>query len=339
MSANGISHLTNKKDRQSGKLDIAQAKRQGKIVAVDGTVTGSVDSTKLYYRSNNVYDLTSLPNPYDVGDNTTNTDETPNTGGLIQGRPWTGIVTLAAPASIEDAVLASTLVVLESWYDASDGAVFTPNNPSDGATFTQWADKSAFAHNANPIGGATTRPTVQTNELNGKSVIRFDGSNDGLDINPYSSLVNASAITIFAVSKLTSNTGYPKLFGQNQSFDMFYSTDTNSWRFNLPGGNNASSTGANDSNWHIHTVVFDGSQSTNATKFKYRRDKTANTLTFGMGAVGTTLGPGSVLSIGNYDESSQFFTGDLAELLIFTKSLTTVEIENVENYLSNKWGL
>lgn len=338
MSSNGISHLANKKDRQTGKLDIAQAKRQGKIVAADGTISGSVDSSKAYYRSNNIYDLTSLPTTYG-NTNTSALVDNPNVGGLLSARPWTGIVDVPAPVTIEEAVLASTLVVLESWYDASDGNYFTPSNPSDGATFTQWADKSAFAHNANPIGGATTRPTVQTNELNGLSVVRFDGTSDGLDINPYTSLVNAPAITIFVVSKLTNNSGYPKLFGQDQSLDMFYSTDSNSWRFNLPGGAQGTSTGANDSNWHIHTVAFDGTQSTNATKFKYRRDKTSITINFGIGVVGTVLGPGSTLNIGNYNETSQFFAGDIAEFLIFTKALTLNEIENVENYLSNKWGL
>ena len=338
MSANGISTLTYKRQRQEAKLDIAEAKRQGKVVAANGTISGSVDSTKPYYRSNNVYDIATLPNPYDVGENTINVDETPNTGGLLLGRPWIGVASLAAPETIEESVPAATLLELESWYDASDSESFTPNSPADGATFTQWADKSAFAHNANPHGGATTRPTVQTNELNAYSVVRFDGVNDGLTINPYTGLVNAAAVTVFAVAKLTATAGFPKLFGQAQSFDMFYSADTNSWRFNI-FGQSATSTGANDNAWHIHTVAFDGSQATNAAKFRYRRDKTANTLSFS-GAVPTQIGPTSQLDIGFYDlGTTQFMQGDLAEFLIFTKVLTDVEIANVENYLSNKWGL
>ena len=38
MSANGISHLALKRDRQDSKLEIAMAKRQGKAVATDGTI-------------------------------------------------------------------------------------------------------------------------------------------------------------------------------------------------------------------------------------------------------------------------------------------------------------
>ena len=60
MSANGISHLALKRDRQDSKLEIAMAKRQGKVVATDGTISGSVDSSKPYYRENNTMDITQL---------------------------------------------------------------------------------------------------------------------------------------------------------------------------------------------------------------------------------------------------------------------------------------
>lgn len=87
MSANGISHETLKRDRQDQKLAIAEAKRQGKTVADDGTISGSVDPTKPYYRSLNTLDATLLPTRYNA---------TSNTGALVQngttlidGRPWT----------------------------------------------------------------------------------------------------------------------------------------------------------------------------------------------------------------------------------------------------------
>ncbi len=337
MSANGISDLATKAQRQIAKLNIAQAKRQGKVVANDGTVTGSVDPTQPYYRGGNVYDITALPNPYDTGDNVNNVDETPNTGGLIPGRPWVNVVSVSVPLTIQEAVPGDTLIELESWYDASDRLSFIPSNLNDGQTFTQWTDKSDFSHNANPTGGANTRPTVQYNELNGYQVVRFDGINDGLSINPYPGLVNAPALTLFVVSKLSATVGFPKLFGQAQSFDMFYSSDTNSWKFNV-NGSTVVSTGSNDNAWHIHTVAFDGSQSTNSTRFRYRRDKVANNLSFSIN-VPSTIGSTSALEIGNYNGSAQFMQGDIAEFIIFTRSLTITEIQNIENYLSNKWGL
>ena len=85
MSANGISDLATKQLKQEAKLDIAQAKREGRVVADDGSITGAVDSTKNYYRARNQYDITQLPTQYS-GDSLT---DNANTGGLVEGRPWT----------------------------------------------------------------------------------------------------------------------------------------------------------------------------------------------------------------------------------------------------------
>lgn len=67
MSANGIAQLTTRQDRQDAKLALAATKR-----ATDGR--------------RSTLDKTQLPNPY-VGNNV-EPDSEPNTGGLVQGRPW-----------------------------------------------------------------------------------------------------------------------------------------------------------------------------------------------------------------------------------------------------------
>lgn len=72
-----------KEARQIAKLNIAQAKRQGKTVATDGIISGAVDSTKPYYRAKNTYDLAFLPDTYATG-----ADDNANASGLVQGRPW-----------------------------------------------------------------------------------------------------------------------------------------------------------------------------------------------------------------------------------------------------------
>lgn len=77
--------LADKEARQKAKLDIAQAKREGRVVADNGSITGAVDSTKNYYRARNQYNITQLPTQYSGGNLTDN----PNTGGLVEGRPWT----------------------------------------------------------------------------------------------------------------------------------------------------------------------------------------------------------------------------------------------------------
>ena len=66
MSLNGISHLPTKEARQKAKLDLAAAKRLAQ------------GNPRPYY------DITQLPTQYSGNDIVDN----PNTGGLVNGRPW-----------------------------------------------------------------------------------------------------------------------------------------------------------------------------------------------------------------------------------------------------------
>jgi hypothetical protein len=75
--------LIGKRERQLAKLELAQTKRQA-----------GGDTTKPYYRANNTYTVTQLPTQYQINDNNTNNVvNNPNTGGLVQGRPWAKVYT------------------------------------------------------------------------------------------------------------------------------------------------------------------------------------------------------------------------------------------------------
>lgn len=85
MAANGISTLSSKELKQTTKLTMAEAKRQGYTVDIDGTWTGSADINQPFYRTLNTANISLLPTKY-VGnvvvDNTVDGDI------LVQGRPW-----------------------------------------------------------------------------------------------------------------------------------------------------------------------------------------------------------------------------------------------------------
>lgn len=85
MSANGISTLLTKQDRQEAKLAIAEAKRQGYTVEIDGTWTGNANIAQPFYRSLNTANIELLPTKY-VGNAVVDNE---NVGGLQPGRPWT----------------------------------------------------------------------------------------------------------------------------------------------------------------------------------------------------------------------------------------------------------
>jgi hypothetical protein len=107
MAANGISRLSTKALKQVGKLNIAQAKKQGKTVARNGTITGTTDSTKLYYRAANTYAIADLPTQYT---NNAITDNA-NTGGLKLTRPWSTVNVDTAITVIETSSSGATLIL------------------------------------------------------------------------------------------------------------------------------------------------------------------------------------------------------------------------------------
>ena len=87
MAANGISTLTNKKLKQDAKLVLARAKREGKAVAADGTISGATDTDAVAYRARNTITHSQLPTRYKTDNTLSNTGF--QAGGLVTGRPWT----------------------------------------------------------------------------------------------------------------------------------------------------------------------------------------------------------------------------------------------------------
>ena len=86
MSANGIANLVSKQLKQEGKLAIAAAKRQGKDVAINGTITGAGNSAQPFYRALNTANINMLPTKYSGN---TITDNVLDGNVLISGRPYT----------------------------------------------------------------------------------------------------------------------------------------------------------------------------------------------------------------------------------------------------------
>jgi len=88
MSANGISHKALKRTRQQNKLDMTIGKREGRTVAIDGTISGAIDSSKPAFRTKNALDIQRLPTLYHPSDNAGALVDNPNPAGLVLSRPW-----------------------------------------------------------------------------------------------------------------------------------------------------------------------------------------------------------------------------------------------------------
>lgn len=421
MANNGISTLPYA-NRRAAKAAIAEAKRQGKTVAVDGTISGSLDNTKNYYRRLNTWagttsaadpvrwakpyssswvmhpwNITGVAIPFTPTVNTiTNADIQPTITGTYDsglstsftvtvdgvtytlgtspeltavGDNWTldlfgsaqslayettYSVTATTNGTITDAtnneittgseissIIPDAATALQIWYDGADITQFQPTNPSNGSGITQWNDKSAFAHNANPTQtGPAARPKYQTGVLNGLSIVRFDGVDECLDVNPATWLQGKIGMTMFIVAKSSNpSAGKQTLITTDQGDMDVWIDAAGNWNVGSAGGVEAKGTVpvAADTNFHIHAVCFDGQQS-GTNRLKYRYDKQAQTLQYTGTPAGNTSNTNNAMSFA-CDNGTEFFNGDIAEVLVFNRALTATEVDDVEQYLNTHWNL
>lgn len=134
MALNSISTLSTKEAKQIAKLDIAQAKRQGRTVAGDGTISGAEDSGQPYYRALNDYDITELPTRYSGNDIVDN----PNSEGLLQGRPWSadGITLTGIAMWLDPAYAVSGTTILDQSINSNNATLVGATHDADNDQFT-----------------------------------------------------------------------------------------------------------------------------------------------------------------------------------------------------------
>ena len=245
------------------------------------------------------------------------------------------------------------------WLDGSDvdgdfvaGGNFLNNS--------QWVDKSSErnAHASQTV--TSQRPSATTNSLNGLSVVSFDGD-DFMDVAPeaFGMLRNTTGATVFAVARPTSNSGARG----NRVFMASTGTGSAATRagFNFFDSFGTSIGGAGDAGLAGRRLDADpyqringGSVGTTAFStwtgaFDYAggnlqlyADGELVTESNGFQMPGNTSDTDSLnIRLGadaSLDNLRGFFTGDLAELIVYDRLLLPSEQRLVEAYLNAKWS-
>ena len=231
--------------------------------------------------------------------------------------------------------------ILQIWYDASVNTYLQPTGRTNGQTITQWNDRSAFAHNLNPDGGSPTlRPTYVTNQQNGLSALSFDGG-DRLTANPFTDTVdNVTGMTMFVVVKYDATTTQ-RMIETNAVGDselgFGISTDTTQ-KFSYFIANGYVTGNTASTAWNYHTIVFDGSQSV-GNRLEVNVNGIASTLNEIVPVGNISLDNNTSLFVGSRPDTTLPFSGDVGEIIMYSRTLTAGEIVSVENYLSGKWDL
>ena len=310
---------TNTKEvRQLRKLRIASVKR-----LADG-------------KANYTYDATALPDTYN--DNAPGADDNPNTGGLIQKRPWVSVGAIAAPTSIKESVEGGSITDLEIWYDGADESTIIPTGIQDEDDINQWNDKSGLAHNLNFSGG-NNKPTYESSDTqNSYGYVQFaDG--DLMSINPLASLDEAQQFTVFVIARSTDlATNSPQVLTSTENGELSIQIDTDGTaRFKIGAQNGTTANNTVQVNeWNVFTLVYNGTANIVG---RVNNGTTIVDTSSGTPANGPAqMAASSYLYVGG-DNTGGTFIGDVGEVILFKKVLNSTEYANVENYLTTKWGI
>lgn len=213
------------------------------------------------------------------------------------------------------------------WLDAADDDMIILN----GATVSQWNDKSGFARHATQA-TATAQPTATAAGLNGKRVLTFDGSTDVMNVNlDFLAGVSHSAFVV------TKPTVYSNIYGAANpsaganSLHVGFSNAT-TYRMNFWSNDFGPAVGASFHAGSANVLNFAWTTGVGKQIFANGTSQGTNT---NAGNIGTMSGGGRI----GRTTGHAFFGGDIAEFVAITGSLNQADRESMEGYLAHKWGI
>jgi len=191
---------------------------------------------------------------------------------------------------------------------------------ADLAPVATWTDSSGAGNNATATG--TAQPTYRTNILNGKPVLRFNGTANVMNL-PNNFTTQNSVFIAYANA-----TGTGSMISQTGSGSAWLQRNTSIWA-NANATNFTINPSINTRNLYVQQFDYINNQ------FRVRVNGTdAGGTNAVIGGVGTFP-----YAIGARGGNSEFFNGDIAEVIIFARLLTQSEILDVERYLAYKYNV
>lgn len=222
------------------------------------------------------------------------------------------------------------------WYETSLKTSFDVGNIEDGSSISVWYDNNEKSLNKIHATQATVnyQPQYYHDSFNGAIPgLRFDGSNDYMDFDG-SSLIESS-YTIFTVGKRNGNTA--------RSYFIAGSSITTDENLHLGYDNNQIRLAHYGNGYTVSIPSFTSPRESFFT-FQFANGSNKRFSING----GNWNYPGSAQPdpITDYPNSSlgrhigaNFFYGDMAEIIIFNRYLTTAEVKVIEQYLSKKYNI
>lgn len=250
-----------------------------------------------------------------------------------------GVIVFLIAALCSGAAWGQSLTVtngLTAWLKA-DGGVTT--NASGQVSL--WADQSGNSTDGAQSADAN-KPVLVGNVLNGKPVVRFDGSTSFLGIG-YTHLY--SGLTYLVVLRTTANASTSGYEGNAANNIIGDNTGAIYVGFGVNGGKGQYNhygagwqhvnglTAVNDGNAQLVTVIHSQADSSVNLYVGGNLDRTGSIYYNSPYASFNRIGGGYV----NGSATADLFNGDLAEILIYNRALSNAERQSAEQYLGGKY--
>lgn len=207
---------------------------------------------------------------------------------------------------------------LALWFKADAGTSTTTN----GAAISQWNDQSGNARHVAQATGAN-QPTYQENVVNGRPVVRFDGTNDYLEATGFT-LTQPNTMFVVAKPANVASNGKNVVDGVTTRNAVTIGTTP---KIGLNAGSDVNSTLDWTVAFQLVTAVFNGASSL------VRRN----------GVASAAVNPGTAslagIRIGTFNGSLAMWNGDVAEVLVYNAALSTVDRDAVESHLTSKYAI
>jgi len=182
----------------------------------------------------------------------------------------------------------------------------------------------------------TARPALLSTDINSLPAIEYIlGSSEGMTGLRRPDLQGIGAFTFIDVSTGTIIDHGFSATAQTQ-FTVLSAGTTYFYAINNGGAANGSDAGTNT--YLVRSVIFDGSQGTNATRLVRRENKVAQSVSFSGTIPATTeSNAASIFGIGKRSYSANYFTGKIAEFMIFNSVLA--DVGDKEDILKTKYAI
>lgn len=241
------------------------------------------------------------------------------TSGAGANPLWATPTSITTPAA--NALTGSP--TLKFWYKADDVS------GSDGASVSAWSDASASGYNLSQ-GTGSKQPVVKTAVpwFNGHRAVRFDGTDDTINNTSTGSSAMASCTAFAVCASAVHGAARSVLDARGSSTYLDIIKGGGNWSFYT-----GPATGATDQYnplrgaWVV-IVVTDGTDG-----WMY-----INGVLAAYGAVGGSVTPTSIY-VGSNADVNQYWIGDIAEVGAYSTALSVAQIKELNNGLSNKYGV